>query len=100
MYQGETIIGKTIAVATNSTPDPLTDDSVNPLANLDLTQATLDLRATGLPQSCSSLNYEIHTLNDKEDSVLTKDGQLIVSRYENGIGKTPGEFTKEFCVDL
>ena len=99
MYPGESIIGQTIEVTTKTTPDPLTTDSVNPLENLELIQATLELGDTGLP-SCPGLHHEIHVLDAKEDSVLTQDGKLIVSKYENGIGENPGEFTTQFCVDL
>ena len=86
-------------MTTKTTPDPLTIDSVNPLDNLELIQATLELGDTGLP-SCPGLHIEIHILDAEVDSVLTQDGKLIVSKYENGIGANPGEFTTEFCVDL
>ena len=99
IYLGDSIIGRTIDVTTKTTPDPLTEDSVNPLENLDLTKATLKSKGTTLP-SCAGLHYETHTLNAEEDSVLTVDGTLIVSKYENGVGENPGKFTTEFCVDL
>ena len=99
IYLGDSIIGKTIEVTTKTTPDPLTQDSVNPLENLDLTQATLQSKGTGLP-SCAGLHHETHTLDAREDSVLTVNGTLIVSKYENGVGENRGEFTTDFCVDL
>ena len=46
------------------------------------------------------LHHETHRLDAEGDSVLTVDGTLIVSKYENGVGENPGEFTTEFCVDL
>ena len=92
------IIGKTIEVTTKKIPDPLTSDSVSPLENLDLQAATLKLGSIGTP-GCKGLDHETHTL-DAEDSVLTVDGKLIVSKYENGIGENPGDFTTDFCVDL
>ena len=46
------------------------------------------------------MDHEIHRLDAEGDSVLTVDGKLIVSKYENGIGENPGEFTTDFCVDL
>ena len=98
-YIGESIIGKTVEVTTKTTPDPLTNDSVNPLENLVLTQATLQLKGIGLP-SCAGLHHETHTLDAEGDSVLTVDGTLIVSKYENGVGENRGEFTTDFCVDL
>ena len=101
IYLGDSIIGKTIEVTTKTTPDPLTQDSVNPLENLDLTQATLQSKGTGLPHgSCAGLHHETHTLDAREDSVLTVNGTLIVSKYENGVGENRGEFTTDFCVDL
>ena len=99
IYLGDSIIGRTIDVTTKTTPDPLTEDSVNPLENLDLTRATLQLKDTGLP-GCAGLHHETHTLDAEEDSVLTVDGTLIVSKYENGVGENRGEFTTDFCVDL
>ena len=98
-YIGESIIGKTIDVTSKTTPDPLTSDSVNPLENLVLTPATLQSKGTGLP-GCAGLHHETHRLDAEGDSVLTVDGTLIVSKYENGVGENPGEFTTEFCVDL
>ena len=98
-YIGESIIGKTIDVTSKTTPDPLTSDSVNPLENLVLTPATLQSKGTGLP-GCAGLHHETHRLDAEGDSVLTLDGTLIVSKYENGVGENPGEFTTEFCVDL
>ena len=96
---GESIIGQTIDITTKITPDPFTKDTVNPLENLELVPTTLELGDTGLP-SCPGLHHEIHILDAEADSVLTQDGKLIVSKYENGIGENPGEFTTEFCVDL
>ena len=93
------IIGKTIEVTTKRIPDPLTSDSVNPLEKLILTNATLESGGKGLPD-CSRRNHETHSLDAEGDSVLTVDGKLIVSKYENGIGENPGEFTTDFCVDL
>ena len=61
--------------------------------------ATLEIGDTGLPR-CPGLHLETHILDAEVDSVLTQDGKLIVSKYENGIGENPGEFTTEFCVDL
>ena len=98
-YIGESIIGKTIGVTNKTTPDPLTSDSVNPLENLVFTQATLQSKGTGLP-GCAVLHHETHRLDAEGDSVLTVDGTLIVSKYENGVGENPGKFTTEFCVDL
>ena len=94
------IIGKTVEVTTKKTPDPLTSDSVNPLEKLNLIKATLKLGGKGLPPTCSRRNLETHILDAEGDSVLTVDGKLIVSKYENGIGENPGEFTTDFCVDL
>ena len=94
------IIGKTIEVTTKTTPDPLTIESVNPLEKLNLTNTTLKLGGKGLPTTCPRRNHETHKLDAKGDSVLTVDGKLIVSKYENGIGENPGEFTADFCVDL
>ena len=93
------IIGKKIEVTTKKIPDPLTSDSVNPLEKLNLINSTLKLGSIGTP-GCKGLDHEIHRLDAKGDSVLTVDGKLIVSKYENGIGDKPGEFTTEFCVDL
>ena len=64
-----------------------------------MTKATLQSKGTGLP-GCAGLHHETHTLDAREDSVLTVDGTLIVSKYENGVGENPGKFTTEFCVDL
>ena len=93
------IIGKTVEVTTKKTPDPLTSDSVNPLEKLNLTTATLKLGSIGTP-GCKGLDHETHRLDAEGDSVLTVDGKLIVSKYENGIGENPGGFTTDFCVDL
>ena len=99
IYLGDSIIGKTIEVTTKTTPDPLTQDSVNPLDNLEKVQATLQSKGTGLP-GCAGLHHETHRLDAREDSVLTVNGTLIVSKYENGVGENRGEFTTDFCVDL
>ena len=98
-YEGDSIIGRTTEVTTKTTPDPLTSYSVNPLKSLPVIQRNIVIRNTGLPE-CGGLPYETHVLNASTDSVLTVDGKLLVSKYENGVGEHPGEFTTEFCVDL
>ena len=98
-YVGDSIIGRTTEVTTKTTPDPLTSYSVNPLKSLPVIQRNIVIGNTGLPE-CGGLPYETHVLNASTDSVLTVDGKLLVSKYENGVGEHPGEFTTEFCVDL
>ena len=85
--QDKSLIGSTISVTNKTT----SVESVNPLKDQHLIEATLNFGNTGLPD-CAGVPYETHILGT--DSLLTEDGKLIVSKYENGFGD------REFCVDL
>merc|ERR1711953_1493061 len=55
----KSIIGRTINVTDKTRPDAITEDSVNPLKNLNLIQGTLELKNITKPACVGrSLHYE------------------------------------------
>ena len=56
------IIRRTFNVTNKTRPDNIKDDSVNPLKNLPLIEATLEFGNISLP-GCGNQQYEIHSVN-------------------------------------